>query len=135
MKTTKKELLEKITRLESQIEEARNERKKMFNKYDFLNDLAEEIKKKIEDESITDKDEVREYIQEEIDRECIYHGTCFEIAMELNATDFTGFNNFGEITNISGLAYAALDEYVNEEFNFTEMNDLIEAKQNEEVSE
>lgn len=129
MKTTKKELQEKVNRLESQLQEYRNERKNMFNKYSFIRSLEEEIKAEIENGNITTEDEIREYIDRDIDNACIYYHTCFEIAMELNATDFTGYE-FGEITNISTLAYAALYEYVYEELNISELEELINERAN-----
>lgn len=84
------------------------------------------MKDAIESREIEDEDSIRERINERIYNECIYYKTCFEIAMELNATDFSEFPNFGEIKSISQLAYAALDEYVSEELNINELTDLIE---------
>lgn len=130
MKLTKKQMAEKIERLESQIQDARNERKQMFNKYTFLNELEEEIKSAIESGEINDEDDIRERINQEIDNVCIYYRTCFEIAMELNATSFDGFDSGIVPTDICQLAYAALDEYVNEEFDFRVFEEMIEERDN-----
>ena len=128
---TKKEMAEKIERLESQLNNIRNERKQMFNKYTFLNELEEDIKKAIESGEINDEDDIRERISQEIDNACIYYKTCFEIAMELNATSFDGFDSGIVPTDICQLAYAALDEYVNEEFDFSVAEDLIRERDSE----
>ena len=79
---------------------------KTFNEYDFLEDLKGTIK----EENPTD---VWELIYEEIERECIYYADCFEIVRALNITDWKD-NEFGEITSITQLAFAALYEYVSE---------------------
>ena len=75
-----------------------------FNAYGFLEDLQDLIK----EENPTD---VWDFIHEEIDRECIYYSNCFEIIRDLNYTDWKD-NEFGEINNISQLAYIALYEFV-----------------------
>ena len=79
---------------------------KTFNEYAFLEDLKTIIK----EENPTD---VWELIHEEIERECIYYADCFEIVRALHITDWKD-NEFGEITNITQLAFAALYEYVSE---------------------
>jgi hypothetical protein len=79
---------------------------KTFNEYAFLEDLQTTIK----EENPTD---VWELIHEEIERECIYYADCFEIVRALHITDWKD-NEFGEITNITQLAFAALYEYVSE---------------------
>ena len=79
---------------------------KTFNEYAFLEDLQTTIKQ----ENPTD---VWELIYEEIERECIYYADCFEIVRALHITDWKD-NEFGEITNITQLAFAALYEYVSE---------------------
>jgi len=79
---------------------------KTFNEYAFLEDLQTTIK----EENPTD---VWELIHEEIERECIYYADCFEIVRALYITDWKD-NEFGEITNITQLAFAALYEYVSE---------------------
>ncbi len=125
---TKKQLIEQVKQLESQLQELR-ERNKVFNKYKFVEDLETEIKDGINKGEINDEDDIREYIDTELDRQCIYYKDCFEIAMELNATDFTAFE-IDEVNNISQLAYAALSEYVWENIEMQMLEDLIEAKQN-----
>lgn len=79
---------------------------KRFNEYAFLEDLKTIIK----EENPTD---VWELVNEEIERECIHSGECFEIVRALHITDWKD-NEFGEITNITQLAFAALYEYVSE---------------------
>jgi len=126
---TKKEMAQQIERLESQLQEVRNNKKAEFNKYDFINSLELDIINEIKNGNIEDEDGIREYINSDIDNACIYYYTCFQIAMELNSTDFTCFDNFGEINNISQLAYAALDEYVNEELDINSLIELINNKE------
>ncbi len=79
---------------------------KTFNEYAFLEDLQTTIKQ----ENPTD---VWELIHEEIERECIYYADCFEIVRALHITDWKD-NEFGEITNITQLAFAALYEFVSD---------------------
>ena len=97
-----------------------------FNKYQFLRDLKASIITEIENGNIANEDDLRDYVNHDIDNECIYYADCFAIAMELNATDFTAFDM--EINNISQLAYCALDEYVNEELDLNELIEIMEEK-------
>ncbi len=98
---------------------------KQFNKYQFLRDLEAEIKLEIAKGDITNENEIDEYIDREIDNACVFNSDCFDICKELNATDFTIFE-FGEPKNISQLAFYALYEYVQEEFDRSELTTLIE---------
>lgn len=101
-----------------------------FNKYGFLQDLKITLVEAINDGYLDDADNIMEHIYSEIDNSCIYYGTCFEIAKALNLYDFTDFE-LGTATNISQLAYFGLDEYVRDEFDFNEIELLIEEKNNE----
>ena len=101
-----------------------------FNKYEFLRNLNQELTNEIEKGNITDEDQIQEYIDSELDNACIYYRTCFEIAMELNLTDFTDFD-MGTATNISQLAYFGLYELVSYELDRSELIELIEQKQAE----
>jgi hypothetical protein len=126
---TKKELTERIKQLESIIQDHRNERKQMFNKYKFKDELAGSVTNAIQaGDEITDQDSLMAFIAEQIDRECTYYKTCWEIAMELNATEFKEFPEFGEVRSITQLAYAAMDEYIQEELDMDEFQALLDAK-------
>jgi hypothetical protein len=85
-----------------------------FNKYQFLRDLEDEIRGEIENGNA-----------------CIYYSDCFDICKELNATDFTDYEMFGEIKSINQLAYAALYEYVFDEYDIDEAEQLIMDKEAE----
>lgn len=122
-KQTKKELIAYIQNLEAEKFRQHEMNRLSFNKYDFINTLKDSIKDEIVQGNINHEDDIRKHINEAIDNECIYYHNCFQIAMELRATDFTAFDS--EINNISTLAYYALDEYVNSELNISELNDLI----------
>lgn len=100
-----------------------------FNKYQFLRDLETEIRQEIENLNITDREGIEEYIATSIDNACIYYSDCFDICKELNATDFTDYELFGEIKSINQLAYAALYEYVFEEYDTDGAEDLINEMQ------
>jgi phosphoenolpyruvate carboxylase len=128
MKTTKKDLQDRVKQLEEQLSEAR-ERNAGFNKYKFVEDLQTEIKAQIESGDIEDEDGIREYIDSDIDNAVIYYKRAFEIAMELNATHFED-DNFGMPKDISQHAYFALYEYVYNEIDMSGLNELIEEKQN-----
>lgn len=82
---------------------------KTFNEYAFLEDLQTTIK----EENPTD---VWELIHHEIDNECIYYADCFEIVRALQITDWKD-NEFGEITNITQLAFVSLLEFVSDNLN------------------
>jgi hypothetical protein len=102
-----------------------------FNKYQFLRDLEDEIRGEIENGNITDREQIEEHIQSSIDNACIYYSDCFDICKELNATDFTDYEMFGEIKSINQLAYAALYEYVFDEYDIDEAEQLIMDKEAE----
>lgn len=101
-----------------------------FNKYEFLRNLNQELTNEIEKGNIENEEQIQDYINSELDNACIYYRTCFEIAMELNLTDFEDFE-LGTANNISQLAYFGLYELVNNELNTSELIDLIEQKQTE----
>lgn len=101
-----------------------------WNKYGFLEDLKKSLVKEINDGYLEDADSIYEHINCEIADACIYYSTCFEIAIELNLYDFTDFE-LGTAKNISQLAYFGLDEYVTDNFDFSEIELLIEEKNNE----
>ena len=132
---SKKELAEKIERLESQLQDVREERKNQFNKYTFIEDLTGFLKNEIEKYE-ADEDSIEELINEQIDNECIYYHTCFEIAMELNITSWDDFaKEIGEIHSINQVAYMALRELVDEELDRSELIELIEARDSKEAEE
>ena len=101
-----------------------------FNKYKFVSELFEEITAEIEKGNIESEDSIQEYINSALDNEVIYYHDCFQIAMELNATSFTGWE-LGDAIDISQLAYYALYEYVNSKLDTNELNRLLDEKQNE----
>ena len=101
-----------------------------WNKYEFLEELKTSLIELIENGELDNADNVWGYIHCEIDNTCIYTSTCFEIAKELLLYDFTDFA-LGTATSISQLAYYGLDEYIRDEFDFTEIALLIEEKNNE----
>jgi hypothetical protein len=96
-----------------------------FNKYLFLDGLKATIIDAIKSGEITDISEVWEFQNQEIETACIYYADCFDICKELNFTDWTN-NEFGEITNITQAACVALQEFINEEFCTSDIEELIE---------
>lgn len=96
-----------------------------FNKYLFLDSLKATIVDAIKSGQITDISEVWEFQNEEIETACIYYSDCFDICKELNFTDWTN-SEFGEITNITQAACVALQEFINEEFCTSDIEELIE---------
>lgn len=132
MKTTKKELELEVKRLTALIDDMR-EKNKGFNKYSFVAGLEGELKSLIEKGEIEDIEGIEEYINRDLDNAVIYYKDCFEICMELNATHFE-LEETGEMaTDICQLAYYSLREYVLGEIDMRELEELIEAKQNEEA--
>ena len=98
-----------------------------WNKYGFLQDLKDTLIEAINDGYLNSSDDIFEYVTNEIDRSVIYYSHCWEIAQELNLYDFTDFE-LGEAKNVSQLAYYGLYEYVQNEFDYNEIELLIEQK-------
>lgn len=89
-------------------------------------------------EDLTDEDEIREYIENDIERECIYTATCYEILSDLVICDWSNLDQeFGPITSISTLAYYALREAVFDEIDIDSIVQVYEEKQErlEEIEE
>jgi hypothetical protein len=103
----------------------KTEKMEGFNKYQFLENLKTTIIDLIKEGFLNDIDELQTEIDNEIERATIYNSDCFDIAKELHLTFFTGFRD-GNATTISELACFGLDEYVCENFNFNEIEILIE---------
>tara|TARA_B110000908_G_scaffold113851_1_gene133546 strand:- start:53 stop:421 length:369 start_codon:yes stop_codon:yes gene_type:complete len=80
-----------------------------FNKYDFLSDLEDSIRTE-------QPEDIWEMVHQEIDRECIYYSDCFDIIKALNFTDWED-NEFGQINNITQLAFTALYDFVVDNLN------------------
>jgi len=90
-----------------------------FNKYQFIDDLKEDIQEAIKDGDIKNDDDLNEYIYSEVDRFCIYYYTCYQIVEELQAYEFDGANNITE------LASNALTEYIFNELDISELEEAI----------
>jgi len=75
-----------------------------FSKDDFLDYLKDLIKEE-------NPSEINEFIDEEIERAVIYYSDCFAIIEDLHVTDWKD-SDFGEITNITQLAFVSLSEFV-----------------------
>lgn len=101
---------------------------KTFNKYQFLDNVKASIIEAINNGEITDISDVWEYQNEEIENACIYYSDCFNICKELNFTDWDN-HELGEITNITQAACAALQDFINEEFCESDIEELINEKQ------
>jgi len=81
---------------------------KEFNVYNWLDDLENEIIDRIKNKEIETADEMRDFINYELDNECMYYSDCLGIIDALGAYDFSRFEF--ECTNISQVAYCALLE-------------------------
>ena len=68
-----------------------------------------------------------EFQNQEIETACIYYSDCFDICKELNFTDWEN-HELGEITNITQAACVALQDYINEEFCMSDIEELINEK-------
>ena len=96
-----------------------------FNKYEFLESVKASIVEAINNGEITDISEVWEYQNAEIENACIYYSDCFDICKELNFTNWEN-HELGEITNITQAACVALQDYINEEFCTSDIEELID---------
>jgi len=101
---------------------------KSFNKYLFLEDLKNQLTTEIEKSNISDMYQVHTFIDETINSECTYTYDCFEICIDLDATDFNAY--MWPVNNIEQLAFVALYDCVQSEFDYLEINQLIENKLN-----
>ena len=99
---------------------------KTFDKYGFISDLKDFLTNEINNGFDAD---IYGLISEYIENEIIYYADCWDICKYLNANDFTAFGM--ECKNITQLAYCALDELINEELNFNEIETSIEEKTNQ----
>ena len=99
-----------------------------FNKHLFIEDLKTELKTEIKNYKVDDMDDLYTLISERLEYETTYYYDCFMICMELNATDFTAYPN--PCYTISDLAYECLREFVYEELDMNELEELI----NEQVN-
>jgi hypothetical protein len=62
----------------------------MFNKYKWLEEQTESLTEYLQHDPEATYDDLHEKLLQDIDTDCIYYATCFEIIKELNFTDFTG---------------------------------------------
>lgn len=95
-----------------------------MNKHSYLSDLRDELIAEINAGNIQDYNGIQEYIMQDIDNQVIYYSDCFDICKELGATDFTAYSS--ECNNICQLAWQALYEFICEEFDTNELEELIE---------
>lgn len=79
-----------------------------FNVNSWKYDLTYKIFECIKDEQIKSDDEMREFINNEIDSACIYYSDCLGIIDATCAYDFSRFDI--ECTTIQQVAYCALLE-------------------------
>ena len=100
-----------------------------FNKYGFIQDLTDFLTNEIKNYDIESMDKIHDLIFEYIDNECIYYYNCWDICKALNANDFTAYDM--ECNTINQLAFCALNELINNELNFNELETLIEEKINQ----
>lgn len=98
-----------------------------FNKWGFLEDLKNDLLSDIESGYLSDSEEIQERIFAYLDSAVIYYADCFAIAAALNLTSFAGYE-LGDAENICQLAFFGLYEFVNEEFNYREIEIAIEEK-------
>ncbi len=95
-----------------------------FNKYQFIEDLENEIVKRINKGYIDCLEAIYDEMHTAIDDACIYYADCFDICKELNATDFTAYDI--ECNTIDKLAYACLYQYTMDELDVNKLEELIE---------
>lgn len=101
-----------------------------FDKYGFIQDLNDFLTNEINKHEVDTMDKIHDLIFEYIDNECIYYSNCWDICKELNATNFNAFDM--ECTTINELAFCALNELINNELDFNELETLIEEKINQQ---
>lgn len=88
-----------------------------MNKYEFLRDLEASILDEL-------PDDINEFINEQIDNECIYYADCFDILKELHHTDWSRADIV--VTNVSQAAYMALYELVYSELDISGLEEKVD---------
>jgi hypothetical protein len=61
----------------------------MFNKYKWLEEQTESLTEYLQHDPEATYDDLHEKLLQDIDTDCIYYATCFDIIKELHFTDFT----------------------------------------------
>ena len=89
-----------------------------FDKYKWKEGLKDDILYMMSDNSIANEDELRTFINEEIDNECMYYSDCIDIMKEYNVYDWSNLEL--ECTNVSQVAYCVLLEETYD-FDFDEL--------------
>jgi hypothetical protein len=96
-----------------------------FNKFQWLREQEASLTEYLQHDPEATYDDLLEKLLQDIDTDCIYYATCFEIIKELSFTDFTD-SDF-TITNVSQAAYAALYEFATENL---DINAILENESN-----
>lgn len=89
-----------------------------FDKHKWKEGLKDDILYMMSDNSIANEDELRTFINEEIDSECMYYEDCIDIMKEYNVYDWSNLDL--ECTNVSQVAYCVLLEETYD-FDFDEL--------------
>ena len=97
----------------------------MFNKFQWLREQEASLTEYLQHDPEATYDDLHEKLLQDIDTDCTYYATCFDIIKELHFTDFTD-TDF-EITHVSQAAYAALYEFANENI---DINAILENESN-----
>jgi hypothetical protein len=97
----------------------------MFNKYQWLEEQTDSLTEHLQNDPEATYDDLHDKLLQDIDNDCIYYATCFDIIKALHFTDFTD-SDF-EITNVSQAAYAALYEFAT---NNLDINAILENESN-----
>jgi hypothetical protein len=97
----------------------------MFNKYQWLEEQTDSLTEYLQNDPEATYDDLHDKLLQDIDNDCIYYATCFDIIKALHFTDFTD-SDF-EITNVSQAAYAALYEFAT---NNLDINAILENESN-----
>jgi hypothetical protein len=93
-----------------------------FNKYQFISGLESDINGAIIMNDIKSMDDVREWIDNQVDTACIYYSDCFDIIKDLNFTDWSAFGN---VTDVTLAAFFALTDFVDENLDLKQFEELI----------
>jgi hypothetical protein len=94
-----------------------------FNKYKWIEDQVASLSELATDGA--DYNELQQHLYDDVDSACIYYADCFAIIAELGMTDWAD-HEFGQITNITQLAYVALFDFATEEINIDEILNSVE---------
>jgi hypothetical protein len=95
----------------------------MSKLYEVSRDLRSDFISDVKNGNVSD---LNDWLDSVVDNAVIYTSDCYDILQELSVCDFDDYiANFGEVTNVSSLAWFYLREYIYEQEDMSEYEEII----------